>query len=208
MNKTQGYHPWGQHQEIFLTPEAQRKEIGIGKIGFVPVNFKQLAVIDENAVKFGEEDICKTTLKDKTIVLLNISGFLEEQPNKDFNIYLISIDVIVDSGRLYVHSYPKNSASIQPEQYYSIDLNEGPAQVNEEAIVVTQCDVGTNVSPSVVLEIHLPFNPDSVKKTGLPEKTPESGLRLRKFETKSVQNAHNLSDDPSNDQCCNSCITQ
>jgi HSP20 family molecular chaperone IbpA len=68
---------------------------------------------------------------------------------------IISIDLIVDSDRLYVHAYPNNEQEFPTKKYYFINLDNGTQKIDKEAILANY-DNG-------ILQIHLPYTPETIK---------------------------------------------
>lgn len=190
-----GHHLWSKKKGITLSPNAE--SIQIGKTGCSPLNFNTLKRIKENAEKC-HEDVRTLPLTDRMIISLPISGYLDEQQDPDMNIYHISIDLIVDSDRLYVHSYP-NKKSMLNEQYYFINLEQGSQKIDKNKILAKQSDER--------LEIELPYIKQPSEKT-IPVKKGEWNweAELSENDESESEEIYLIQDEPSNDKCCISCV--
>jgi hypothetical protein len=135
------YHLWNKKNMITLSPKAERIEIG--KAGCTPLDFTKLLCISDNAKKCSLEK--SESLNHKTIVDVFVPGSLD----------IISIDLIVDSDRLYVHAYPNNEQEFPTKKYYFINLDNGTQKIDKEAILANY-DNG-------ILQIHLPYTPETIK---------------------------------------------
>lgn len=116
------YHNWGNG--VFLSPNAKRMQLGTSES--TPLDFKDLIPISKEAKKFEGTE---AKWDDQVKIFLYCSGTLDEMSHTS-----ISLDLIVDGDRLYIHSKPKNSDSFLDERFYYINITKN---TDKEKIRIT-----------------------------------------------------------------------
>lgn len=209
------YIAWGK--DVHLSPKAKRIELG--KPGCFSLNPENLRFISDD-IRKCEGDSFKPKIDNNVYtVLLDMVGTLVDMDDQDTR---ISIDVIVDDDRLYVHTYPKEGQIFPFEKLYWINLSVGSKQIDKEAIIVTHLQ-----DRGGILRIDLPLmlsttspkdecnNSESatslIKETKVEEEATNASSEPNSTQSmlkKDNVESDKLDDEPSNDKCCNKCILQ